>query len=149
MDAHRIETLSAHLGTESPIAPAFEWPVWDDEASRDERFIGYVNRLLEWCQPPHPDEETMFERFARAGIGAELQFDHDNLDDDTRAALRSGVERARAKMADKAGHLGDRVNGWLAIDSETVSSSTATTCFERPGRWLAGVGTTRLKPSIR
>jgi hypothetical protein len=117
MNSYRLEPLSSHLGSEAPAAPAFDWPVWDDEASRDERFIGYVNRLLEWCQPPHPDEEAMFERFALAGIGAGLAFDHDDLDDDARAALRSGVDRARAKMADKAGHLGDRVNGWMAIDA--------------------------------
>jgi len=117
MEAYRLETLSAHLGSEAPTAPAFDWPVWDDEASRDERFIGFVNRLLEWCQPPHPDEEAVFERFALAGIGAGLVFDDDDLDDDTRAALRSVVARARAKMADKAGHLGDKVNGWMAIDA--------------------------------
>jgi len=55
MEAYQLETLSTHLDTESPTAPTFDWPVWNDEASRDERFIGYVNRLLEWCQPTHPN----------------------------------------------------------------------------------------------
>lgn len=117
MNAYHLESLSAHLGTEAPAAPAFDWPVWDDEASRDERFISYINRLLEWCQPAHPSEEAMFDRFARAGIGAGLPFDHADLDDDTRAALRAGVDRARAKMADKAEHLGAKVNGWTALES--------------------------------
>ena len=117
MNSYHLEPLSAHLGTRAPAAPPFDWPVWDDEASRDERFISYVNRLLELCQPPHPSEEAMFERFARAGIGVGLPFDHGDLDDDIRAALRSGVDRARAKMADKAEHLGAKVNGWTALES--------------------------------
>ncbi|MGB5730436.1 MAG: DUF1254 domain-containing protein, partial [Acidimicrobiia bacterium] len=48
MNSYRLEPLSSHLGADSPIAPAFDWPVWHDEVSRDERFIGYVHRLLEW-----------------------------------------------------------------------------------------------------
>ena len=170
MDAYQLETLSAHLGTESPTAAAFDWPVWDDEGSRDERFIGYVNRLLEWCQPPHPDEEAMFGLFARAGIGAGLVFDQADLDRDTRAALRSGVDRARAKMADKAGHLGDRVNGWMAIDAfggrqffdgdyllraagamagwggnDKIEAFYPMTSIDNDGRPLSGVGSYRLR----
>ncbi len=117
MNAYRLEPLSARLGTAASIAPAFDWPVWNDEASRDERFIGYVNRLLEWCQPPHPSEEAMFERFALAGIGAGLPFDHDDLDDDVRAALRSGVDRARVKIADRVENLGGKINGWSAVEA--------------------------------
>jgi len=117
MNAYRLEPLSTRLGTAASIAPAFDWPVWNDEASRDERFIGYVNRLLEWCQPPHPSEEATFERFALAGIGAGLPFDHDDLDDDVRAALRSGVDRARVKIADRVENLGSKINGWSAVEA--------------------------------
>jgi hypothetical protein len=117
MRAYHLEPLSKHLGTAAPTASAFDWPAWNDEASRDERFIGYVNPLLEWCQPPHPSEAAMFERFARAGIGAGLPFDHEALDDNTRAALRSGVDRARAKITSRVEHLGDLVNGWSAVEA--------------------------------
>ncbi len=117
MRAYHLEPLSTRLGTTAPSASAFDWPVWNDEASRDERFIGYVNSLLAWCQPPHPSEATMFDRFARAGIGAGLPFDADDLDDDVRAALRSGVDRARTKIADRVEHLGDVVNGWSAVEA--------------------------------
>ena len=117
MAGYRIEPLSARLGTPAPEAPAFDWPIWNDEASRDERFIGYVNRLLEWCQPPHPDEVATFERFATAGIGAGLPFDPDGLDDATRTALRAGVERARDRIAARVGDLGEQINGWSAVDA--------------------------------
>ena len=117
MNAYHLEPLSARLGTAASVAPAFDWPVWNDEASRDERFIGYVNPLLEWCQPPHPSEEAMLERFALAGIGAGLPTDLAELDGDVRAALRSGVDRARVKIADRAENLGDKTNGWSAVEA--------------------------------
>jgi len=117
MEAYHLEPLSKRLGTAAPIAPAFDWPVWDDEASRDERFISYVNALLEWCQPPHPSEVAMFERFERAGIGAGLPFDASRLDDEVRSALRAGVDRARTEIAARVEHLGDSVNGWSAVDA--------------------------------
>lgn len=117
MGSYHLEPLSARLGTAAPAAPALDWPVWNDEASRDERFIGYVNRLLEWCQPPHPREEAMFERFALAGIGVGLPFDHSDLDDGVRAALRSGVDRARARITDRVGNLGSKINGWSAVEA--------------------------------
>ncbi|MDY7102303.1 MAG: DUF1254 domain-containing protein [Actinomycetota bacterium] len=117
MAAYRLEPLSARLGRDPETAKPFDWPTWDDTASRDERFIGYVNRLLEWCQPPHPSEVAMFDRFATAGIGAGIPFDADALPEGHRAALRSGVERARARIAERAGSLGEVINGWSAVEA--------------------------------
>ena len=118
MAGYRLRTLSADQGTPPPApAPAVDWPVWDDDASRDERFIGYVNALLTFCQPPHPSEVELLERFARAGIGAGLPFDDAALDDATRAALRAGADAARADIAAKAAHLGDEVNGWASVEA--------------------------------
>ncbi|MBT4986013.1 MAG: DUF1254 domain-containing protein [Ilumatobacter sp.] len=117
MAAYRLEPLSERLGTETPTAPGSDWPVWDDEASRDERFVGYVNALLELCQPPHPDEIAMFERFATAGVGAGLSFDVDSLDDDVRDALRDGADRGRAKIAAFVATLGQKINGWVAVEA--------------------------------
>jgi len=117
MAAYQLQPLSTRLGTEAPAIASFDWPVWNDEASRDERFIGLVNPLLEWCQPPHPSEVAIFERFASAGIGAGLPTDTERFDDETRAAMRRGVDRARAKMADQAGNLGEMVNGWSVLNA--------------------------------
>ena len=117
MDAYHLEPLSARLGMAAPTAPTFDWPVWDDAASRDDRFVTYVNRLLEWCQPPHPSEVAMFERFASAGIGSGIPFDGDRLDEPTRLAMRAGVDRARARIADRVANLGAKVNGWSAVEA--------------------------------
>ena len=54
MAAYDLRPLSAHTGDPAPTAMPFDWPVWDDDASRDERFIGYVNALLPLCQPSTP-----------------------------------------------------------------------------------------------
>jgi hypothetical protein len=117
MEAYRLEPLSTRRGTTPPEVPGFDWPIWNDDASRDERFVGFVNALLEWCQPPYPSEVAMFERFARVGIGAGLPFEADELDDDVRAAIRRGVDSARAKMAHAVENLGDPVNGWTGVEA--------------------------------
>ncbi len=117
MEGYRLEPLSARTGSTAPAVGEFDWPVWSDDASRDERFIGYVNRLLELCQPPHPDDSAVFERLATAGIGAGLPFDADALPEDERAALRSGVERARAAIGERVAGLGTVVNGWSSASA--------------------------------
>ena len=68
MQQYRIEPMAVHQGGEAPELPPFDWPHWDDEASRDERFIGYLNALLPLCEPVHPDEAAMFDRFAIPGV---------------------------------------------------------------------------------
>jgi hypothetical protein len=117
MERYRIRSLSSFRGEAPPTAAPFDWPVWNDAASRDERFIGYLNALLTWCQPPHPSEVELMARFARVGIGAGLPFDAEGLNDDTRAAMRAGVESARAKIGARAADLGGKVNGWAAVEA--------------------------------
>lgn len=114
---YRLRPLSAYLGTAPAEAPDVAWPPWDDPASRDERFIGYMNFLLEFCQPPHPSEAELMDRFAQIGIAAGVAFDATTLDDATRAALQAGVDAAREAMGSKAQNLGDKVNGWDALDA--------------------------------
>ena len=94
-----------------------DWMVWNDEASRDERFIGYLNFLLRFCQPPHPSEVDMLERFARIGIGPGVPFHADSLGTDMRDAVRAGVEEAREQMMADGKELGKRVNGWMMTEA--------------------------------
>ncbi len=116
MDGYKIQTLSAYLGKKAPAVQSVEWLVWNDEASRDERFIGYLNFLLSFCQPTHPTEVDLMARFAKIGIGAGLDFDTDTLDDDTRAAIHSGVHAAREKIDTQVRTMGQKVNGWGYTD---------------------------------
>lgn len=116
MEQYRLEPYEAFEGGEAPILPPFDWPHWDDDASRDERFIGYLNTLLALCQPTHPDEKEMFDRFAKIGIGHELPFDATALGEDRRKAIAQGVESARTMMAEASESVGDNVNGWMSMD---------------------------------
>ena len=117
MDGYSIRPLSSESGEPATEAAPVDWPVWDEDASRDERFIGYVNFLLGFCQPVHPSEVELMERLALIGIGPGLPADPEQLDPETRESLRTGVERARARIADRVENLAETVNGWMATEA--------------------------------
>ncbi len=118
MNNYRIRPLSVSLGEVEPVkAPTIAWPEWDDPASRDERFIGYVNALLRFCQPPHPSEVALMSRFAQIGVGPGLSFDAGAVDGRIRAALEAGVSAAREAISAHVGDLGKQVNGWSAVNA--------------------------------
>jgi hypothetical protein len=117
MQGYRLAPLSARRGGAPAEASAASWPAWDDSASRDERFVGYLNTLLGWCQPPHPSEAELTDRFARIGIGPRVPFDVEALDQRTRDALRAGVESARTAIAARVANLGKKVNGWASVEA--------------------------------
>lgn len=115
MQYYDLRPLSSHLGAAPPPSQPYDWPVWNDEASRDERFIGFVNALLPLCEPFHPEDLPHLERFSRIGIGPGAPFDAEALDEPTRAAIRAGVDQARKEIEAKISDLGDlgrEVNGW-------------------------------------
>ena len=112
MAAYDLRPLSAHTGDPAPTPEPYDWPVWNEDASRDERFIGFVNALLPLCQPFHPEDLPYLERFARIGIGAGEPFDADTLDAATREAIRAGVGEARDAIGTAVAGLGRKANGW-------------------------------------
>jgi hypothetical protein len=116
MSQYTFQTIEEFRGEPAPELPAYDWPVWDDEASRDERFIGIMNRLLPLCDPVHPDDADAFERFARIGLGSGLPFDAGSLDPEHRDAIRRGVASAREKIAAGVPKLGKEANGWVMMD---------------------------------
>jgi hypothetical protein len=113
MDSYQVQSLSAYRGQSGPAPDPVQWPVWNDEASRDERFIGYLNFLLSFCQPIHPSEADLMARFAQIGIGAGQPFDAEALSDKVRDAIRAGVTASRETMAAKSRTIGRFVNGWM------------------------------------
>ncbi len=116
MSSYDLRPLSVYLGTEPVAALPYDWPVWDDAASRDERFITYANGLLPLCQPTHPDEVEIMARFARIGLAPGEPFDVDALDQGARAALKAGVDVARTLLAETSENIGEKVNGWTNTD---------------------------------
>jgi hypothetical protein len=90
MASYKLQILSAYREQDSPAAQVTQWPIWNDEASRDERFIGYLNFLLTLCQPIHPSEADMMSRFTKIGIGPDQPFEAETLDREVRDAIRGG-----------------------------------------------------------
>jgi len=112
MRQYRLEPYEVFQGGEAPTLPAFDWPHWDDPASRDERFIGYMNALLPLYQPIHPSETELFARFASIGIGSGVSFDPDALSDEQRQAIVQGIAAAIEALTRKLPEVGRIVNGW-------------------------------------
>jgi hypothetical protein len=116
MAAYDLRPLSVYTGGTAPTPEPYAWPVWNDEASRDERFIGYANALLPLCRPFDDEDVPHLERFARVGIGAGRPFDADALDEDTRGAIREGVTEAREAIEARVETIGSKANGWTMTE---------------------------------
>ncbi|MGD8904898.1 MAG: DUF1254 domain-containing protein, partial [Anaerolineae bacterium] len=116
MASYLMQPLSAYRGQAAMAPPTVQWPAWNEEASRDERFIGTLNFLLTFCQPIDPSEAELMARFARIGIGPGLPFDAASLDDFTREAIRAGIAAARQMMAQKVMTISQKTNGWTSSD---------------------------------
>ena len=116
--SYDLRPLSAFTGTEPPPpAPQPAWPMWVDEASRDERFIGYLNFLLSFCEPIHEDDHALMERLSGIGVGPGVPFDAEELTDETRAAIRAGVDRAREAMEATVAGYPSFPTGWSDTDA--------------------------------
>jgi hypothetical protein len=111
MASYQMQPLSAYRGQVVLEVPATQWPVWNDEASLDERFIGTLNFLLTFCQPIDPSEVDLMARFAQIEIGLGLPFNAEALGDDVREAMRAGTAAARQTMAQKVGAISQKTNG--------------------------------------
>ncbi len=112
MAQYDLRALSSYTGAPAPASEPYPWPTWVDEASRDERFIGFANALLPLCQPFDPNEAQLLDRFAAIGIASGEPFDADALDESTRSAIREGVAEARSAIDQRIDGLGREVNGW-------------------------------------
>ena len=71
---------------------------------------------MQYCGPTHPSEADLYERFAKIGIGAGVDFDVHALTDDQRAALARGAASGDAKIKKAAGEQGELINGWMMMD---------------------------------
>jgi len=140
MKQYRLEPYSLFAGVPAPELPAYDWPRWDDEASRDERFVGYLNAMLPLCQPPHPDEVELLARFARIGIGPGLPADIETLPDGIRRAIASGVAEAREELSRTTAQLGTTINGWMSMDAFGNREAYAGDYLRRAAESMVGWG---------
>ncbi len=89
---YRLEALSQFLAQiPPPAADEVDWLPWDEAALTSREFIPYLNFLLQFCQPVHPSENELMERFRRMGIGPGAAFAYEDLDPAMQQAIDEGV----------------------------------------------------------
>jgi hypothetical protein len=99
----QLQPLSAFAKTLAPpAAPAIAFPPYDVAKARSRDFIGYLNFLLQFTQPPDSSEVALMQRFSKIGIAPGQPFDADKLSPEMRAAIDAGVKDAQAALAEKA-----------------------------------------------
>jgi hypothetical protein len=87
-----LRPLHEFAGTPKPApAPLVSWPAWNAERALGTEFIGYLNFLMQFMQPPPPSEAPKLARFARIGIGPGRSYDPAKLDPALREAITLGA----------------------------------------------------------
>ena len=95
----KLEPLSTFAGQPAPPpAPALQFPVPDASKEATHDFIGYLNFLLQFAQPPHPSEAELMTRFASIGIEPGKAWDAATIDPKLLAAIDAGIAEAKAEM---------------------------------------------------
>ncbi len=83
-------------------APAISFPPYDKAKARSHDFIGYLNFLLQFAEPPHPSEVAVRKRFEKIGIGPGRAWDAAKVEPGTLAAIDKGVKDGQAAIEEKA-----------------------------------------------
>ncbi|WFR97571.1 DUF1254 domain-containing protein [Rhizobium tumorigenes] len=102
-EKYRLQPLSKFAGTQAPQpAPTVSFPPYNPTKATSHDFIGYINFLLQFAQPPAPSEKALMARFAKIGISAGLPWDASKTDPSLLAAIDLGVDDAKKQMAEVA-----------------------------------------------
>jgi hypothetical protein len=96
---YKLQPLSAFLKQPAPpAAPAIDFPPYDKAKARTHDFIGYLNFLLQFAEPPVASEVAIRERFEKIGIGPGKPWDASKVDPATLAAIDAGVKDGQAEI---------------------------------------------------
>ena len=100
---YKLQSLSAFLKQPAPpAAPAIDFPPYDKAKARTHDFIGYLNFLLQFAEPPVASEVAIRKRFEKIGI----------VPGQTLGRLQSGSrDPCRDRRWRKGGAGGDRCAG--------------------------------------
>jgi len=94
---YRLQPLSAFLKKSAPPASMkVTFPVPDVAREQRHDFIGYLNVLLQFAQPPHKSEAALMKSFAKIGIGPGTPWDAGKVDPKLLAAIDAGIADAKA-----------------------------------------------------
>jgi len=96
---YKLEPLSALLGEEAPAASAKpDFPEWVEGSQFDERFLLYLDFIMDLLEKPGPGEDALWQDLARLGVGPGKTFSLDALPDETVQALKAGVKEGFAEI---------------------------------------------------
>src|SRR5277367_3199221 len=96
---YKLQPLSAFLKQPAPpAAPDISFPPYDKAKARSHDFIGYLNFLLQFAEPPDPSEIALRKRFEKIGIGPGKPWDASKLDPQLLAAIDAGVKDGQAAI---------------------------------------------------
>jgi hypothetical protein len=100
---YKLQPLSAFLKQPAPpAAPALDLPPYDKDKARSHDFIGYLNFLLQFAEPPYPSEVALRKRFEKIGIGPGKPWDAAKVDPAMLAAIDAGVKEGQAEIDARA-----------------------------------------------
>lgn len=96
---YKLQPLSAFLKQPAPpTAPSIDFPPYDNVKARTHGFIGYLNFLLQFAEPPVAREVAVRKRFEGIGIGPGKPWDASKVDLATLAAIDAGVKDGQAEI---------------------------------------------------
>jgi hypothetical protein len=100
---YKLQPLSAFLRQPAPPAvPPITFPPYDKAKARSHDFIGYLNFLLQFAEPPVPSEVAIRKRFEEIGIAPGKPWDASALDPAELAAIDAGVKDGQAAIVAQA-----------------------------------------------
>lgn len=97
-DGYRFEPLSNFLGAEPPAPlPEIDFPGWKEGEQYTAGAFDYIDFMLS-LSSIHPDEEELFARFSKIGLGTDDAFDINQFSPEIQKALAEGVEEGFAEL---------------------------------------------------
>ena len=115
MSEFKVETLSKYMGTPAPKAVTpLDFPIYDPKEIKSVEFITYLNFLLGQAKP-NPSESALLKRFAKIGIGANVSFDVNSIDPQTKKNMQDAIDEAMVEIEAKSKNLGVEKNGWMQV----------------------------------
>jgi hypothetical protein len=114
---YKVTPLSVFMGREQKAAPALDWLPWNPAIMNSIGFIPYLNFMLSFCEPIHPDDQPAMERFAKIGIGPGAAFDKSAYGEEIIKAIEEGMTEGNKNVAYKAENIAEQVNGWNMMEA--------------------------------
>ena len=115
MSEYKVETLSQYMGTPTPKASTpLDFPVYSLEKIRSVEFITYLNFSLGLVKP-NPSEKALLKRFSKIGIGANVPFDVNSIDPETKKIMQDAIDEAMVEIEAETKNLGTVKDGWMQV----------------------------------